>query len=205
LEEPEAPIDSIYFPEDGVLSVVGNSPTFGPMEIGLIGKEGMTGLMVVLGNDRSPLQTLTQVAGSAMMIGSSELRGAMNRKPGIRDLLLTYVQVFLIQTSHTALSNAANLLPQRLARWLLMCADRLTSRNIPITQEFLSVMLGVKRDGVAVVISELQGRGLIKSERRLISILDREGLIELADGTYGIAEATYERLFAQKQDGGQAR
>jgi CRP-like cAMP-binding protein len=197
LEEPDESIDQIYFPEDGVLSVIGTSPTMGPMEIGVIGKEGMTGLMVVLGNDRSPLTTLVQVAGSAMVIGASELKDAIRVRPTIRDILLAYVQVFLIQTSETALANAASLLPQRLSRWLLMCADRLTSKNIPITQEFLSIMLGVRRDGIAVVIGELEEHGLIKAERRLINILDREGLIRLTDGTYGVAEAAYKRLFGQ--------
>jgi CRP-like cAMP-binding protein len=204
LEKPEAPIEHIYFPEDGVLSVVSTSASMGAMEIAVIGKEGMTGVMVVLGNDRGPMETFTQVAGSAMAISSSKLRDIMQASPGMRDLFLSYVQVFLIQTSQTALANAASLLPQRLARWLLMCSDRLTAKNIPITTEFLSVMLGVTREGIAVVIDELETHGLIKAERRLISILDREGLINLADGAYGVPEAAYERLFGKRQRQGDA-
>jgi CRP-like cAMP-binding protein len=199
LEEPDTPITKVYFPEDGVISVVGTSPTMGDMEIGMIGKEGMTGAVVVLGNGQSPLKSFAQVAGSAMVIEAHHLRKAMDAKPSMRDLFLTYVQVFFIQTSQTALANAAALLPQRLARWLLMCSDRLTSKKIPITHEFLSVMLGVQRPGVTIVINELEERGLIQTQRGLISIVDRKSLIKLSNGTYGVPEAQYERLLGAKQ------
>jgi CRP-like cAMP-binding protein len=196
LERPNEPIASVYFPEDGVASVVGNSPALGNLEIGMIGKEGMTGLMVVLGNRQSPLETFVQVAGSALVIGADNLRNAMTESPTIRDLLLCYVQVFLIQTSQTAIANMAALLPQRLARWLLMYEDRLTSRHIPITHEFLSIMLGIQVDGVTVTLNELESRGAIEREPGMISILDRPSLIGISNGTYGIAEAEYKRLFA---------
>jgi CRP-like cAMP-binding protein len=198
LEEPNKVIESIYFPEDGIASVVGSAPMIGPHEIGMIGKEGMTGIMVVLGNDRTPLHTFVQVAGSALVIASEQLRKAMSDSPGIRDLFLCYVQVYLIQTSQTALANAAALLPQRLSRWLLMCEDRLTSKHIPLTHEFLAVMLGVQRPGVTIAMGELEDRGLIKGNRGLIHILDRPTLISLTNGTYGLAETEYDHLFAHK-------
>jgi CRP-like cAMP-binding protein len=196
LEKPNRPLASVYFLEDGVASVVGNSPAMGNLEIGMIGREGMTGLMVVLGNRQSPLETFVQVAGSALVIGAENLRNAMTQNPTIRDLLLCYVQVFLIQTTQTVLANMAALLPQRLARWLLMYQDRLTSKHIPITHEFLSIMLGVQGGGVTVTLNELESRGVIKSDPGMISILDRPRLIEISNGTYGIAEAEYQRLFA---------
>lgn len=117
----------------------------------------------------------------------------------LRNLLLLYVQVFLIQISQTAVANTAALLPQRLARWLLMCEDRLTSQHIPITHEFLSIMLGVQRSGVTIALNELESRGLVKGKRGLISILDRPSLIKLSNGAYGIAELECERLFASAQ------
>ena len=199
LEPANEDIEHIYFPEDGVASVVGNS-SMGEMEVGLIGKEGMTGMMVVLGATRTPLQTYAQIAGSALMMKADQLRTAMTRNPTIRDLFLGYVSVFLIQTSQTAVANAAALLGQRLARWLLMCEDRLTSKHIPITHELLSVMLGVQRSGVSIVLGELERMGFIKGERGRVSVLDRPGLIALADGTYGAAEVQYERLFGQKSN-----
>jgi CRP-like cAMP-binding protein len=195
LEKPNEPITSVYFPEDGVVSVVGTSKAMGELEIGIIGKEGMTGLMVVLGNGQTPLHTYVQVAGSALVIGAENLRNAMAESPTIRDLLLLYVQVFVIQTSQTALSNATALLPQRLARWMLMCEDRLSSKHIPIQQEFLAVMLGVELEGVKVALDELQTRGHINAQRGCISILDRPSMIKLSNGSYGIAEKEYERLF----------
>jgi CRP-like cAMP-binding protein len=195
LERPNEPITHVYFPEDGVASVVGTSKAMGELEIGMIGKEGMTGFMVVLGNSQTPLHTYVQVAGSALVIDAENLRMAMTESPTIRDLLLLYVQVFVIQISQTAVANAAAMLPQRLARWLLMCEDRLMSKQIPITHEFLSIMLGVQRPGVTIALNELESRSLIKGKRGLISILDRSSLIKLSNGAYGTAELEYERLF----------
>jgi CRP-like cAMP-binding protein len=195
LEEPDTRIENIYFPEDGVASVVGISTAMGQYEVGMIGKEGMTGLMVVLGNSQSPLRTFVQVAGSALVIGSVQLRKAMAESSTIRDVFLMYVQVYLIQTSQTALANAAAVLPQRLARWLLMCEDRLTSKHIPITHEFLAIMLGVQRSGVTVAMGELEDRGLIKGDRGVVHILDRPTLVKLTNGSYGVAEKEYQRLF----------
>jgi CRP-like cAMP-binding protein len=195
LEKSNEPITHVYFPEDGAVSVVGSSDSFGQLEIGMIGKEGMTGIMVVLGNDRSPLETFVQIAGSAMVIDADNLRTSMQANPSIRDLFLSYVQMFLLQAGGTAVANAVALLPQRLARWLLMCEDRLTSKHIPITHEFLAVMLGVQRPGVTIAMNELESLGLIKGARGHVLILDRPRLMKLTNGTYGVAEAQYERLF----------
>jgi CRP-like cAMP-binding protein len=195
LEEPNQPIMHIYFPEDGVASVAGTSNAMGQYEVGMIGKEGMTGLMVVLGNSKSPLQTFVQVAGSALVMSSDHLRKVMAISPTIRDVFLMYVQVFLIQSSQTAIANAAAVLPQRLARWLLMCEDRLSSKHIPLTHEFLSIMLGVQRSGVTIAMGELEHQGVIKADRGMVHIVDRPTLIKLTNGSYGVAENEYERLF----------
>jgi CRP-like cAMP-binding protein len=200
LEEPHRPIDHIYFPEGGVASVVGTSNAMGQYEVGMIGKEGMTGLMVVLGTGQSPLRTFVQVAGSALVVGSAQLKKAMTDSPTIRDVFLMYVQVYLIQTSQTAITNAAAVLPQRLARWLLMCEDRLTSRHIPLTHEFLAIMLGVQRSGVTIAVGELESRGLIKGDRGMVHIVDRPALVKLSKCTYGIAEKEYERLFGPRTE-----
>jgi len=193
IEKPNQAIEKVYFPEDGIASVVGDSKSMGQIEVGIIGKEGMTGLMVVLGNDRSPLETFCQVPGSAVVIGSEKLRRAMNKSSTLRPLLSRYVQVFMIQTSQTALANAASLLTQRLARWLLMCEDRLTSKFIPLTHEFLSMMLGVQRSGVTIAMGELESQGFILLKRGAITILDRPALVKLTNGSYGLAEREYQR------------
>jgi CRP-like cAMP-binding protein len=195
LEKANEPIEHVYFLEDGIASVVGDSKTFGQIEIGIIGKEGMTGLQVVLGNSRSPYETFIQIPGNGLRIEAEKLRSAMDKSRTLQQLLLRYVQVFMIQTSQTALSNAAALLSQRLARWLLMCEDRLASRQIPITHEFMAMMLGVQRSGVTIALGELESRDLIRGKRGLITILDRPTLEKLTNGSYGVAEAEYKRRF----------
>jgi len=193
LEKANQAIENVYFPEDGIASVVGDSKSSGKIEIGIIGKECMTGLMVVMGNDRSPYNTFVQVAGSALVLSARNLRSAMKKSPTLRDLLLHNVQVFMIQTSQTALANAATLLSQRLGRWLLMVEDRLSTKEIPLTQEFLAIMLGVQRSGVSIALADLKSRGLISSKRRLILILNRSALEKFTNGSYGVAEAEYKR------------
>jgi CRP-like cAMP-binding protein len=193
LEKANQPIENVYFPEDGIASVVGDSESIGQIEIGIIGKEGMTGLMVVMGNDRSPYDTFVQVAGSALVLSAKNLRSAMKQSSTLRDLLLHNVQVFMIQTSQTALANASALLSQRLARWLLMVEDRLSTKQIPLTQEFLAIMLGVQRPGVSIALADLASRGFISSKRRLIVILDRPALEKFTNGSYGLAVAEYKR------------
>jgi CRP-like cAMP-binding protein len=199
LEKSNQPIEHVYFPEDGIAPVVGDSNTFGQIEIGIIGKEGMTGLQVVLGNDRSPYETFIQIPGNGLRIEAEKLRAAMDKSRTLNQLLLRYVQVFMIQTSQTALSNAAALLSQRLSRWLLMCEDRLNTKEIPLTHEFLAMMLGVQRSGVTIALGELEGRNLIRGKRGMITILDRPTLEKLTNGCYGVAEAEYKRRFESQK------
>jgi CRP-like cAMP-binding protein len=196
LEKANQPIEHVYFLADGIASVVGDSETFGQIEIGIIGKEGVTGLQVILGNDQSPYDTFIQVPGNGLRIKAKKLRAAMDKSRTLHQLLLRYVQVFMIQTSQTALSNAAALLTQRLARWLLMCEDRLNTKHIPLTHEFLAIMLGVQRSGVTIALGELENRELIRGKRGLITILDRPTLEKMTNGSYGVAEQEYERRFA---------
>ncbi len=199
LEKANKPIEHVYFMEDGIASVVGDTKSFGQIEIGVIGKEGVTGLYFVLGNDQSPYETFIQVPGTALRIEAQKLQAAMDKSRTLQQLLLRYVQVFLIQTSQTALSNAASLLTQRLARWLLMCQDRLNPKPLPLTHQFLATMLGVQRSGVTIALGELENRDLIRNKRGMITILDRPTLIKLTNGSYGVAEAEYDRRFGAKQ------
>jgi CRP-like cAMP-binding protein len=199
LEKANQPIEYVYFLDDGIASVVGDSKTFGQIEIGIIGREGVTGLQLILGNDQSPYETFIQVPGSALRIEAHKLSAAMDKSRSLQQVLLRYVQIFLIQTSQTALSNAASLLTQRLARWLLMCEDRLASKPLPLTHQFLAMMLGVQRSGVTIALGELENRDLIRSKRGMITILDRATLVKLTNGSYGVAEAEYQRRLGGKK------
>jgi CRP-like cAMP-binding protein len=191
LEKANQPIEHVYFLEDGIASVVGDSKTFGQIEIGIIGKEGVTGLYMILGSDQSPYETFMQVAGGGLRVEAQKLRAAMDKSRTLHQLLLRYVQVFMIQTSQTAVANAAAVLTQRLARWLLMCEDRLNAKPMPLTHQFLAMMLGVQRSGVTIALGELENRQLIRSKRGQITIVDRPTLEKLTNGTYGLAEAEY--------------
>lgn len=195
-EEPDKPIENVYFIEHGLISVVATRDDDREIEIGLIGREGMTGAAVLLGDDRTPYSVYGQSVGEALRIGVREFRKALRASETLRPALLKFVQALLIQTGQTALSNARGTVEQRLARWLLMANDRLDRTEMALTHEFLSIMLGVRRAGVTVALQELEARGLVQSGRGRIAVKDRAGLERLAGPCYGPAEAAYRRLFA---------
>lgn len=195
LEVPRAAIAHVHFVESGLVSVVGTAAPDHRIEVGMIGREGMTGVGVVLGDDCSVNEALVQSAGKAWRIASPALHLAMDASPMLTATLLRYVHVFVAQASQTALANGRGKLDERLARWLLMWHDRLRDDNLTITHEFLALLLGVRRQGVTVALHELEGKGLIKSTRSLVRILDRAGLQRAANGFYGLPEAEYDRAF----------
>ena len=196
LEEPNKSIPQVYFPDTGVASVVAINPDGKEVEVGVIGSEGMTGVAVILGNEQSPHSTYIQIAGRGMRISASDLRNAMEKSGTLRALLLRYVQSFMVQTAHTAIANAQATLPQRLARWLLMAHDRVAHDKLPLTHEFLSLMMGVRRAGVTEAVHELTRRKLTKATRGAITILNRRGIERIAGNYYGTPEAEYRRLVA---------
>ena len=194
IEMPNRPIGHIYFPLSGFLSVVANGDKKRTIEVGLIGREGMSGLAVVMGSDRSPHQTFVQCAGEGMRIGSGALRDAMSKSPSLHRQLLRYAHAFLLQTGYTAMANGRGKIEERLARWLLMAQDRIDGDTLPLTHEFLSLMLGVRRPGVTVALHALEKDGLIRVDRGKITIVDREGLKSCSNGAYGAAEAELNRV-----------
>ena len=119
----------------------------------------------MLGGDQSPHSTYVQVAGEGQRITASALRKAMNASRTLQSLLLKFVQVFMVQTAHTAIANARAPIDQRLARWILMAHDRTSDNTLPLTHEFLSLMLGVRRAGVTEALHSLKRRKLIDTGR----------------------------------------
>jgi CRP-like cAMP-binding protein len=194
MEKPNKPVEHVYFPEAGIVSVVAVHPDDNQVEIGIIGCEGMTGIPILLGDERSPHSTYVQVAGRAQRIATSALRKAMDSSPSLKAVLLKYVQAFMVQTSHTAISNARASLAERLARWLLMAHDRVSADEVALTHEFLSLMMGVRRAGVTEALHELVRLKLILARRSNITIIDRKGIAQLAGHFYGTPEAEYRRL-----------
>ena len=194
LERPNRRIETVYFPEGGFASVVAVQSNGKEVEVGLIGREGMTGLPIVFGNHRSPHATYIQAPGTGKCIPATELRKATQTSPSLRDSLLKFVQAFGVQTTHTAVSNAQSRLDVRLARWLLMAHDRLGDDPLPLTHEFLSLMLGVRRPGVTETLHTLREQGLISYGRGVITVEDRKGMERKAGTAYGTPEAEYRRL-----------
>jgi CRP-like cAMP-binding protein len=194
LEAPNRPIRHVYFMQRGIASVVAVNDDDKQVEIGIVGCEGMTGMTVVMGDDRSPHATYIQVAGHGRRIAAGKLRQALEKSSSLHQSLLKFAHAFMIQTAHTAIANGRASLEERLARWILMAHDRVPSDTLPLTHEFLSIMLGVRRAGVTVALHGLEGRGLIKSRRGLIRLIDREGVRAVAGGYYGTPEAELKRL-----------
>jgi CRP-like cAMP-binding protein len=197
LIQPNQPIAHIFFPEDSIGSVVANTPEGRRIEVGIFGREGMSGTSVLLGSDRTTHESLIQVPGSALRIGTEELRRAIHQSPSLHQHLLRYVEAFQVQVSHTALSHGSYTLEQRLARWLLMCRDRLDGDDLPLVHEFLSLMLGVQRSGVTLALHMLEAGDMIRAKRGRITITDRGKLEDVAGGSYGVPEAEYRRLIGE--------
>jgi CRP-like cAMP-binding protein len=194
LEKPNKRIEDVYFPDAGFASVVAVQPKQTKVEVGLIGREGMTGLPVVLGNHKTPHETYIQAAGHGQRLNATKLRKAMAASSSLQSLLLKFVQAFMVQTAQTAISNARAKLNERLARWILMADDRIDGSRLPLTHEFLSLMLGVRRAGVTEALHALESEGLIRASRGEIIVRSRKGIERRAGDSYGIPEAEFRRL-----------
>ena len=187
-------IRDVFFMEDGVASVVVSSPEGQTTEAGLIGREGFVVPAVVLGSDRVMTNVNIQVAGSAHSIDRLTLLDAVARSASLRDTLIRFAQVMMVQTTYTLLANAVHQIDERLARWLLMCHDRLPGDNLRLTHEFMSIMLSVRRPSVTNALHVLEGNGYIKADRGDVTIVDRAALEAFAADAYGQPEAEYRRL-----------
>lgn len=187
-------IASVYFPEDGLVSIVAVALDGTHSEVGLFGREGMSETATVLGTDHSPHEAYVQIIGeSTLSLPVEVLTDAFEASQTLRRHLLRYVQAMMIQLS-SSIAAASLTIPQRLARWLLMSHDRVDGDTVYLTHEFLGMMLNVRRPGVTTALRDLVDGGLIATARGAIQILDRTGLARLAGGGYGLAEREYARL-----------
>jgi CRP-like cAMP-binding protein len=197
LIESNQPIEHVYFPETGYTSIIATVGSSSSIEVGLIGREGLVGVPVVLGVRSTPFQYFVQHAGEVLRMATPHLESVIDDRPSLHRVLLRYAQALSVQTSGTAFTNAEHTLETRLARWLLMCHDRVDGNDIPITHEFMSMMLGVRRSGVTTATHILEGNVLIRAKRGVITVLDRERLEEFADSAYGLPETEYARIMAE--------
>jgi len=196
LQSPNKAITNLYFPESGIASLVVPANGAGRQaEIAIVGREGMTGLPVVHGTDRSPFDIFIQIEGDGHRIAAEKLREALHQSITLLRHLLLYAHAFGIQVNYTALANARGYIGERLARWLLMMRDRLDTDEIIATHDFLALMLGVRRSRASNALEVFESRGLVETARARVIVKDRAGLEACANGLYGPPEAEYKRLF----------
>jgi CRP-like cAMP-binding protein len=161
--------------DSGVASIVAGGH-HKPVEIGIIGREGFAPVNVIMGAERSHHEVFMQIAGTGRRIRADILREADERSVTLHRVLQRYIHDLLMQVSQTALANVMCKIDERLARWLLLCRERVDADTIPITHEFLSTMLGTPRPGTTVAVQTLVKEDLISNSRGVITILDREAL-----------------------------
>ncbi len=196
LFEAGAPLRHVYFPHSGIICLMAGVRD-GVAETAAIGAEGLTGFEVALGSETALNRALVQLAGSSSRISMEALRRQMEAWPQLRELFLSYIRFFLVQTLQSVACNTLHTVDERCAKWLLMAHDRAGHEDtFNLTQEFLAEMLGVHRPSVTIVARTLQNAGLIRYSRGVITITDRKGLEEAACECYSIVRRALEQLIA---------
>jgi CRP-like cAMP-binding protein len=194
LAEPNRAIEAVYFPLDAVLSMAAIDRHGKTVEVGSVGCEGMTGQAVLLGSEQSTSRMVVQIGGQAERMDAAVLQREARRNDRFGRLLHLYVQAFMTQIAQSTACNRLHAAEQRLARWLLICRDRVGRDEMPITQETMAVMLGVRRATVTEAASGLQREGLIRYRRGVVAIVDRPGLEAATCECYGIVREEFDRL-----------
>jgi CRP-like cAMP-binding protein len=191
LYEAGSRIDHVYFPLNSLISLVSQLSDGSGVEVGIIGFEGMSGLSIVLGVETSQHEAMVQINDGAMRMSAQTLRDEFKRGGAMQSLLLRYTQSLMVQMSQVAACNRLHTVEERLARWLLMSHDRCTCDDLPLTQEFLALMLGVRRAGVTTSALALQGEGYIQYKRGHITVTDRDGLEDYSCECYRVLNAEF--------------
>jgi CRP-like cAMP-binding protein len=194
LSHAGVPMNAVYFPLGAVLSMTALLADGREVEIATVGIEGMLGHPVYLGVDAAPMNAFAQVEGEVLRMTASAFHEEVAASRNLRGILDRYLQALFVQISQNTVCNSAHLVPQRCARWLLMTQDRVGKAGFGLTQEFMALMLGVRRASVTVAARDLQDRGLIEYRRGHLRIAAREGLEEVACECYDIVNKEYARL-----------
>jgi CRP-like cAMP-binding protein len=188
-----APLENVYFIEQGLASVLTKLTNGSMIGVGMIGMEGMVGVPVLLGDETSAQRVIVQVPGTALRMKAAPCKAAFDESAAVRRVLLRFAAARLNFSAQTAACNRVHSIKQRCARWLLMSSDRVQSDVMPMTHEFLSSMLGVRRTGVTTIAGELQRSGLIRYQRGQVTIIDHAGLEAAACECYRIDHARFEQ------------
>jgi CRP-like cAMP-binding protein len=187
-------VEYVYFPFSSLISLVTLMENGATVEVGLVGRDGMSGITALMGDQTSPERAIVQIPDGGMRASLAVIKEEFMRGGALQDLLLLYTRAFLKQVAQTAACNATHTVEERLARWLLMCRDRVESEELNLTQEFISEMIGTRRATVSVAASALQTEGLIHYRRGHIRIVDQRGLEEYACECHKAVKAEFDRL-----------
>lgn len=183
-----------YFPIGGLISLLTRDDEQPSIEVGMVGREGMLGMSLVLGVGRAPLGAMVQGAGEAWRLAAPALKRELLLSAALRRCLNRYIAISMAGFATSVGCQHAHLLAPRLARWLLMSLDRASGRELLVTQSWIARMLGVRREGVTEIALKLQAAGLIRYARGHITVLDRGGLESRSCGCYAASRLEYERL-----------
>lgn len=187
-------IDHIYFLTSGIGSIIATTPEGNRAEAGIFGFDGYVPTSAVASAEDSPHDVIVQLNSQAYRVSYDRFRGFMDDNRNFAKVMIRSIEAFSVQLTYTAISNAIHDVTERLARWLLMCHDRVPGNEIGLTHEFISLMLAVRRPSVTTSLHILEGNGFIRSERGNIIIRNRAAMEEFAHDAYGKPEAEYRRL-----------
>ena len=193
---PEQKMEFAYFVNSGIVSWLAAVENGNTVEAGVIGPEGIAGVAIVLGANSTPNQGLAQSDVQVSRIAAKDLIAEFRQNGKLSEMILRFVQSMFTQVAQTAACNRLHTLDQRLARWLLMTHDRIGESKLPLTQEFLSRMLGVRRAGVSVAANSLRQQGVIDYHRGDIVVVDRSGIERLSCECYRIVKQEYDAYLA---------
>ena len=194
LYDPGDRIDTVYFPVDGVISLVTLMQNGSAIESATIGREGGLGLMAAVAPRQSLSRAIVQTPMRALRMSAAQLHDAWEKSPALRDLIDRHNEALFGHTIQSVACNALHPVEARFCRWLLTCHDRISNDTVALTQEFLADMLGVQRTTVTAVARSLQEKGAIRYRRGMVDIMDRGILEQLSCECYGVIRNTYERL-----------
>ena len=190
----EGAVEAVLFVESGMVSLIATLDDGKQVEVGVVGREGLIGLPLVFGDDRSLVEARVQQEGTALRMDAADLRDGMGESAALRALLNRYALASQAQVTMTAACTAFHPVTERLARWLLIAHDRAEGDGFPMTHDFLSMMLSVSRPGVSVAAGVLQKAGLIRHDRGRMEVTDRPGLEAASCGCYHAARREFARL-----------
>ncbi len=194
LQEPGQPLEWVWFPHRGVVSMVSEMADGGTVELATIGREGMVGVQLVLDTNRMPQRVFCQVPGAADRLPAAAFLRLMEQSPRLRRLMLRYALTLFSQVAQGSACNRLHPVEARCARWMLMTHDRVAEDVFPLTQEFLGQMLGVTRPSVSLAAGVLQKAGLIRYVRGVVTVVDRPGLEASACECYRVITGEFRRL-----------